>query len=185
MIRYSRRLSLTPSHACMRSRSAKLDLHDMQAAGHRPWRMAEGIIEGVIEGVQTWPHVSMVCRCKQFQSPKGEDRPEVETLLEQGTHILCLLVHRRLRRDDAAVLLMHRCILNDLHAWLRRLTVPLQSDPRGHSPGPARRFALTGARSVLPQGQCLDRTKNHVSGEAGSTVSSIENLQHVRALRYV
>lgn len=40
--------------------------------------------------------------------------PQLVTLLQQSAHLLSFLIDSWLRRDDAAVLIMHRRILNDL-----------------------------------------------------------------------
>lgn len=80
-------------------------------------------------GLQAYRHPDVACKRWLADANNSKDvstyRPEVETLLKQGAYVLRLLIHGRFRRDDSAVLLMCRCILNDLQAIFRWLRIPL------------------------------------------------------------
>ena len=52
--------------------------------------------------------------------------PEVQALLQQGADILRLLIHGWLRRNHAAVLLVHRSILNNLHTRCGQLKITMR-----------------------------------------------------------
>ena len=62
-----------------------------------------------------------------------ETAPQVQTLLQEGAHVLCLLTDSRLWGNDSAVVLMYCSILDNLHAFGEYEGSAANKDSRPHT----------------------------------------------------